>query len=632
MNRLFAQNDDAQRVRDASDIVRVVGEHISLRPRGREFVGLCPFHDDTKPSMCVVPHKQIFHCFACGAGGDVFSFVQKYHQMGFREALEYLAERSGVELAPARRIETEVVGGESGTTITRQSLVQANQFAAQYFQAILNNPVHGEQARERIQNRGIHQKMVEQFQIGASPSGEHQWDGLIRSIQAKGLAIEPFVALGLVKAREQSDGFYDAMRHRLIFPIMDRSGRVIAFGGRRIDDEDEPKYLNSPESMLFSKSATLFGMHQAARAIQSTGTAVVTEGYTDVIACHQAGLTNAVATLGTALTRGHARELRFLCHDVVLLFDGDEAGQKAADRAIEVFFAEDLDVRLATLSSVTDAKDPDELLKREGGKELLHNVIEEACDLLRYRFRSLKARLVDAGPGATAAAIRQECATLVGLGLDTINPSKRQLILRQLAECIRDEVDGSFQPRALSQLLDEARARTRSRSHVDQQVEMTSSPGAIGTGKMDVADHVLGCLLCEPRLVLCLDEAERDLIGPDAYAQGLQAQVSQAVFDAVASDVQAGLSAVLDRMEELEARSIAVSFQQHIERLTDADPTRLREHFTACIATAFREKTNKDNTDGSNEVSDLIARLNNQRDKHAQLGPDLRRVPRPGMS
>jgi DNA primase len=364
-----SQHDDRQRVLDATDVVQLIGEHVALKARGREFIALCPFHDDHKPSMYVVPAKQIYHCFSCGAGGNALTFVMEYHKMAFREALEHLAQRAGVELTPWKP--GAAAGAAAGSQeqrgggAPRQEVLAANRAAADFFERMLAREDLGRAAREVIARRGISPEMVESFRLGAAPE---MWDGLQRTISHKNAPAGPFLAAGLLKQRNEG-GLYDAFRNRLMFPIQDQTGAVVAFGARRINEEDEPKYLNSPDSVVFNKSATLYGLHQAARTIQRTRTAIVTEGYMDVIACHQAGVTNAVAALGTAMTRENAKILRRLCDTVVLLFDGDEAGQRAADRAVEVFFAEPVDVRIAVLPPDAGAKDPDELLKQEGGRE-----------------------------------------------------------------------------------------------------------------------------------------------------------------------------------------------------------------------------------------------------------------------
>ncbi|MBY0313217.1 MAG: DNA primase, partial [Phycisphaerales bacterium] len=435
--RTPAYGDDRQRVLDATDIVQLIREHVALKNKGREYVGLCPFHDDHSPSMYIVPSKQIYHCFSCGAGGNALGFVMNYHRMQFREALEHLAERAGITLTPrpTRRIgggsEGEYGGGDAERELDRASLMKSTATACTFFRAILDHPEHGRAAREVIQRRGIAPEMVEQFQIGAAPD---KWDGLVITIGSKKLALEAFRAVGLVKARDNGNGFYDGFRNRLMFPIHDQIGRVIGFGGRRINDEDEPKYINSSESALFDKSTTLYGLHQAAQAIRQSGVALVTEGYMDTIACHQAGVKNAVATLGTALTPGNARVLRRLCNEVVLLFDGDEAGQKAAERAVEVFFAEPIDVRIAMLSAHTDAKDPDELLKREGGKSVLETALKAAIDPLELLFARMRAQTAGSGLSARTRAIDDYVSRLVELGLGRVDKLRYQLVIKRLAQ------------------------------------------------------------------------------------------------------------------------------------------------------------------------------------------------------
>ena len=359
-------NSDRDRVLDATDMVALIGEHVQLRPKGREHVGICPFHDDRAPSMTVVTHKGagFYKCFSCGAAGNAIDFMMNYHKMEFIDALRALAERAGIELQQTRR--------EDGATGGRRALLRANAIAANYFRKALAHAEAGAAANTALDRRGITAEMRERFQLGAAPDG---WDGFVRHIDrlrahsagSRGDDAVPeldvFRAAGLV--RDGRQGPIDGFRNRVIFPICDEMGQPIAFGARQINPEDQPKYLNSPESGVFHKGRGLYGIHLAKKSIIDARTAVICEGYTDVIACHAAGVTNAVATLGTALTRDHARVLKRLAERIVLLFDGDAAGQKAADRAIEVFFAEPVDVRICTLP---DELDPDELLRQEGGR------------------------------------------------------------------------------------------------------------------------------------------------------------------------------------------------------------------------------------------------------------------------
>lgn len=416
-------DDDKLRVLEASDIAHVMGEYVKLVPKGREFVCLCPFHDDKNPSMYVVPHKRMYHCFVCGAGGDVFTFIQQYHGIGFGEAIKMLAERAGIELT-RRRPDERAQSGPS-----RSELIDANRAAEAFFKAILATHESGEAARALIERRGISAEMIERFGIGASPD---RWDGLVRTVRGKQLNESAFLLLGLLKQKEGPEP-YDALRNRLIFPIHGESGDPIAFGGRRVNDEEEPKYLNSPETPLFNKSKTLYGLPQARNAIRASGRAVIVEGYTDVIACHQAGLENVVGTLGTAFTVGHAQKLRGQCKEVVLLFDGDEAGQNAADRALEVLFGARLDIRVAMLTGQTEAKDPDELLKSEGGAAIMAGVLDRAEPVIDRWARRIREKQAAMGPAGRARYLEEQVERLADTGLESMTPIERESMLEDMA-------------------------------------------------------------------------------------------------------------------------------------------------------------------------------------------------------
>ncbi|WP_428386616.1 DNA primase [Mucisphaera sp.] len=419
-------DDDKQRVLDASDIVGVVGEQLALKPKGREFVGLCPFHDDRNPSMCVVPEKQIFHCFVCGAGGDVFSFVMRYHRLSFPEALKHLAERAGIELTGRRQQRND------GQKALRQRIAEANDLALRFFRSRLRDEQTGAEARAYLAGRGISHEMIERFEMGYAPD---DWDVMSKAVAAKGLDREAFVAAGLIAKRDRGEGYFDRLRHRLVFPIGDALGRPVAFGGRRLREEDNPKYWNSPETELFHKSSTLFGLHLAKRAIIGTKTAVIVEGYTDVIAAHQAERENVVATLGTALTAEHVKGLRRFAERIVLVFDGDEAGRRAADRAVEAFLTEEVDTAVAILPG---GQDPADLLSTTEGVEIWDRLVAEAPDALDFGL----ARMAEDLSGASTITGRQRLAEayaekLVKLGLDRATGTRRSLIVNRVAQLLR---------------------------------------------------------------------------------------------------------------------------------------------------------------------------------------------------
>jgi DNA primase len=611
----FNDHGDVDRVKDASDIVRIIGEHVALKAKGREYVGLCPFHDDHKPSMNVVPGKGIFHCFVCGSGGDVLSFVQKFHKMEFREALEYLAERAGITLTPRGK----PPGGPEG--LSRTDLLTASTAAAEFFRVILKSE-HGKAAREIIQRRAISPEMVDKFMLGASPD---RWDGLLLTIQNKRLDPKAFMEAGLLKKRENGEGAYDAFRNRIMFPIQDQIGRVIAFGARKIKDEDEPKYLNSPDTRLFNKSRTIYALNHAARAIQSERTAIITEGYTDVIACHQAGFCNAVATLGTALTRDHASILRRLCDRVVLLFDGDDAGQRAADRAIEVFFAEDLDVSICALNRFTDAKDPDELLKRPDGGEVFRKALDGSTDLLEFRYARLRQRLEGAGMAALARGLEEELARLVELGLRDVAPIRQKLIVKRLASLA--EVDEAT---IMKSIPAGRRPRPAADAHnsPDQGADDAHLP-PLHSAVLSAADHMLGCILCDGSLLATLSEHERDFIGPAAYRWPLLSRVAQVVHELGEDGVTPDLAGVLRHTEDIGVKDAAVALASRIDEQTDRDRDRLHAHWRECLNRARRDHENRRGVPAA-DVESVLTQIKLKRAAHASLGADRRVLPKPG--
>ncbi len=631
--RTSGQTDDRQRVLDATDLVRLIGDHLALKPKGREFVSLCPFHDDHKPSMCVVPHKQIYHCFSCGAGGNAITFVMEYHKMSYGEALKYLAERAGIELTPWKPQRMAASGGssyasegESDETTSRAAMLGASATAQGFFRAILNHPEHGAAARSIIEKRGVSPEMVELFQLGAAPD---KWDGLLLTINAKGLGMEPFRAAGLLKARD-SGGFFDMFRNRLMFPIHDQIGRVIGFGGRRINDEDEPKYINSSESAIFDKSSTLYGLHQAAQAIRQTRVAVITEGYMDTIACHQAGVRNAVATLGTAMTAGNAKVLRRLCDTVVLLFDGDEAGQKAAERAVEVFFAEPVDVRIATLAAVTDAKDPDELLKREGGRAVFDQVIAKAIDPLELLFARIRAQIGAGGGGVSARAriVEEFVARLVDLGLDRVDKVRYQLIVKRLSQIA--DVDWE----TISSAIAARRARVGGAARFAAAAgAATVEPKALGPG-----EHLLGCILNDPALPLSLVEDDSELIDPETFEDPAFRAVASTISNLIVDEYTPSLSGVLAAIEEPDIQRAATRLAAEVERLTEGSPEKLARLWQSRLADARLQRRRSttptystvshpptSSAPGEESFAERVARIRSQR----QSPEDPRAIPRP---
>jgi DNA primase len=360
-----------QNILDAVNLRQLVNESVPLKKRGRNWVGICPFHADRDPSFSVSEDKQIFYCFGCGEGGNAFRFLMKLHGLSFVEAARELASRCGIEIP-----ERPVSPGQKKKQDEREQLVSINERAAEYFHSLLMSG-DGIRARDYLVGRGITEEMIRRFNLGWAAD---EWDGLLGWFREKGTAPEMLEKAGLIIKRKSGTGWYDRFRGRIIFPILDRHGRTVAFGGRILPDaavqagNEQPKYLNSPETPVYNKSRELYGFYSNRSAIRRAGSGFVVEGYMDLLALHAAGVHNVVATLGTALTDTHARFLRGLCDEWILLFDGDNAGRKAAFRALPSFYRYDLRVRVLTLD---EKDDPDTFIRRDG-RDALERLAGEA--------------------------------------------------------------------------------------------------------------------------------------------------------------------------------------------------------------------------------------------------------------
>ena len=340
--------DKIAEIRSAADIVDVVSAAVLLKKSGKNYLGLCPFHSEKTPSFTVSPDKQIFHCFGCGEGGNVFSFVMKQEGITFPEAVRTLARHYSIPL-PDRRMSPD----QKRRIDERELLLAVNQKGMRYFRRALSDSAVGRSAREYLQKRKLTQVTIDNFQIGYAPEG---WDNVFNYLVRKQMPPALIEKSGLVVPRKNRNGYYDRFRNRIIFPILDINNHVLGFGGRVMND-DLPKYLNSPETPVYNKSRSLYGLHLAKRHCRETGSVIIVEGYFDVIALHQHGVCNAVATLGTSLTSEHVRLLRGCVGEngkVLLVYDSDEAGIKAARRSIAVFDKEYVSAQILVLDSDYD--------------------------------------------------------------------------------------------------------------------------------------------------------------------------------------------------------------------------------------------------------------------------------------
>jgi len=356
------------------DIVSVINEYVPLKRRGSNYQGLCPFHNEKTPSFSVSPGKQIFHCFGCGKGGNVFRFIMDIEGISFLEAVEKLAKRANVPLP-----EKEMTAEQRKKMEQRKRYLQINDFAARYYHKVLMESQQGKPYREYLKRRQISDEIIEKFQLGATPPG---WDSLYQALKKRGVSNQEMLDLGLISESRKNGQYIDRFRQRLMFPIGDEKGNVIAFGGRIIDKDASPqKYLNSPDTPLFHKSRNLYGLHLARTGIRNADQAIIVEGYMDVISCHQYGITNAVAPLGTAFTPEQGRLLMRNTYQMGISFDGDAAGIKATMRCLDIL--SDLGCT-ARVIQIPDQADPDEYLKKYG-KEAFERLIKEAQELIMYK-------------------------------------------------------------------------------------------------------------------------------------------------------------------------------------------------------------------------------------------------------
>jgi len=376
------KDSDVDAVRERTDIVKLISEYVPLKKSGREYRGACPFHQEKDPSFYVNPAKGVYFCFGCKASGGVFNFIMQMEGLRFNDAVERLADRIGYQVSREAASPDDVKRWTA-----RDRLYTLNQTAADYFHYILRETEGGEKALSYLAGRGLEEGLIETFCLGFAPAG---WENLSAFLVKKGYNEKELVAAGVAKERARGEtdgrGVYDIFRNRIIFPIMDHRGRVVAFGGRRMEegaDRGEPKYLNSPETPVYRKGRTLYGFYQTRTAIQDAGEAVVVEGYTDLLALWQAGITPVVATLGTAMTENHFELLDRFCDRVYLAFDADRAGVDAALRPLEFWNRFNVEVMVVTL---TEGEDPASLVEK-GGASAFKRFQDRAEPLLDFAAR-----------------------------------------------------------------------------------------------------------------------------------------------------------------------------------------------------------------------------------------------------
>jgi len=412
----FFSEEKISEIRDRSSILEVVSDYITLKKAGKNYKGLCPFHSEKTPSFMVNEEKQIFHCFGCGEGGDVFTFLMKVGHFSFPQVIEELANRYGIRLPPK-----ELSLAQKKEMARKELLFQINQIASEYFHDLLTKSREGEEGRRYLSQRGISQEILEEHRLGYSLD---RWDGLVEHLREKRLPLDVAGELGLILPKKK-EGWYDAFRKRLLFPIFDLHHRVLGFGGRVIK-EGQPKYINSPESNIYHKGEVLYGLHVAKRYVSEKDCVIIVEGYFDLLTLHQYGMKHSVATLGTALTTQHIRALKRYTKNVITVFDADQAGLQATLRSLPLFLEEEIIGKTITLPK---GEDPDGFLRKRKLEEFEKRAAE-AVPLLDFFFERLMATY-DVKSIEGKVKIAKEGVALVGKIPDRI---RRDFYMKALAE------------------------------------------------------------------------------------------------------------------------------------------------------------------------------------------------------
>ena len=612
--------DAKELVKQAIDIVDLVGSVIPLRRQGRMFVGLCPWHDDTRPSLQVNPQRQSFKCWVCQIGGDIFSFLMKMEGVTFPEALAMLADRAGIAIKPARSPQAgPPAGGHE-----KRTLYQAMAWATkQYHDCLLNGP-EAEPARRYLQERGITAESIEKFQLGFSPL-ERDW--LMRRAQGSQSRANVLEAVGVLARPSEGVGLYDRFKGRLLFSICDAQGRPVGLGGRvlpELGSSSPAKYVNSPETPLFSKSNLLYGLDLAKepmRKARKGGTALVMEGYTDVIVAHQYGFDNAVAVLGTALGDSHIRILKRFAERIVLVLDGDEAGQRRANEVLELFVAQQVDLRILTLP---EGLDPCDYLHRYGAAAFAELLSAQAVDALDHALRSETAGLdLEHDIHGVERALERLLSVIakaprLGAGSDAQQRNREWKLLSKLALAARVPEE------TLRNRLKELRRRAGRRP--------AGGAAAAPAGQSAAAENIdpwtrewLQILLAHPECVA----AVRAEVGPERLPAG----AGRRIYESMCRWWDAGIAPAFDRLmlafDEPAVKSLLVELDEQGQAKGFDDPAALlqelirnREHRElekrrAAQTAPLREKT----LDDAAQAELILKILQQERSRQGISGP-----------
>jgi DNA primase len=595
-----------EEIRTTANAVDIISEYVQLRKRGKNYVGLCPFHNEKTPSFTVSDEKQIFHCFGCHTGGNVFKFLMEYKKISFVEAVQELAEQLGISL------EYEESQGYEEQQSEQETLYDVNTEAAKYFLNNLLNDAEGEGVRKYLQERNIKTQTIRAFGLGYTLRG---WENFINFAKGKKIDLDRAVKLGLI-GKSDDGRYYDKLPGRLIFPIFSPNGRVVAFAGRILDPEEKgAKYINSPESLIYSKSKILYGLSFAKDEIRRLNKAILVEGYMDLISLYQSGIKNIVAVSGTALTDDQVQLLSRYTKDVVLLFDSDTAGIKASMRSIEVLLKQDMEVKIVSLP---EGEDPDSFINKFG-KDKFDDLMKMAENFIEYqtRYYDSLGKLND--PSSAAEAIRDLVKSLV-LIRDEL---KRNLLIKNIAKKfnLREKLLETELNKIISK--ESKRRPPVVRSSEKEKAETEGLQRIIDEGKTDPLLYNL-----EKQLIKLLFEGQKPLIkfisqniSAEEFNVEVHHQLANLVFEKLGDEELISASNLIGKIkdEELEAYVREITFEPHSistnweERNPGMTPEMILQKYTKDIVLKFKLfkidqqiKDNHNKIDSADKEEDVL--------------------------
>ncbi len=531
-----------EKIKEQNDIVDIISENVRLKKSGRNYTGLCPFHNDKSPSFSVSQEKQIYKCFSCGEAGNVITFVMKYKKFTFLEAAKYLADKANISL--------QIKGKENNLISQKKDILyKLNVETARYYFANLQR---NKNAKEYFLNRGIKEETIKRFGLGYS---QDSWQGLINYLKSKGYKDNLMIEAGLVSKSEKKGNIYDKFRNRVMFPVFDVKGNVIGFGGRVLDDS-KPKYLNSPETMIFHKGINLYGLNFAIKNKLQEDYIIIVEGYMDLIALHQSGITNVVASLGTALTVNQARLLKRYVNKVIISYDADLAGQTATMRGLEILRNAGFDVKVLI---VPQGKDPDEFV-RKNGKEAFLRLAEEALPLIDYRIK--RAALgINLKNGTDLIEYGEKFAEI----LADLNPIEKDVYIKKISE------QTSIKEQALYDLLSQVMAKKQKENNFMNKKEYFGTKLYVEPGYLKAERGLMKLMLKEEFFDIVSSYIKQGEFVLDSHNK-----IYSLILEGKKTDTNNIVSYLESRCDDIESSKELIEIQEHkILNLNDSEIERL---------------------------------------------------------